>query len=181
MFSRPNTAIMIEGMSYFYSTDEYTPSLLFSYYNGHSAAAASNNYEFVILDQKGKILKRVKRDTPEERFDSSEKEYLARQIREIKDWPNHVKRKLIDRIPKYKNYLNRILLSDKHIYIFRVKEDVSDEDSDVPVDIFSLSGSFLGNIKMEKTPLFISGSFMYFKVESDSDDLILEKYKYQLK
>lgn len=180
LFVKPNINVVVEGMNYFYSSGEYSPSLVFSYFNGYSVAALSNKYEFIILDQKGKILKRVNRDIQAQKINDSERKYLERQITEIKNLPANVKRTLIDRIPTYKNYFYKILLSGKNIFAFRIKEDITDSDGEIPVDIFSLSGEYLGKIEMEQIPILISQSFMYFKSEDDSEDVILKKFKYQL-
>lgn len=163
-----------------YSLEEYTPFLLFSRYQNHSAIGVGNNYEILILNKEGMVISKIKRDIKPQRISSKEKQYFIKEIRDIKKWPYWVIKKIEKKIPKVKSYFGKILISEKYVFVFRIKRDVTDEHSPVPVDIFTISGEFLGSSKINTKPLFISDKYLYISEMNDNDDLILIKFRYQL-
>lgn len=73
----------------------------------------------------------------------------------------------------------KLLLSERYIFVFRVKEDIMDERAFIPVDIFSLRGEFIGTAAFNNQPMLISDKYAYY-VESMGDDLLLVNYSYKI-
>ena len=154
-----------------YAPDEYAPSLLYAHSGNFTAIAISNTYEIIILDNKGNISKKIIRNIKPEKIGKKEKKYYTRDIQKItkkRGWPKSVALKLTKNIPKEKTYFDKILLSPQHVFVVRIKSDITQKDTPYPVDIFSLQGSFIGTVRFMEKPLFISGDKMYF-VKSDKE------------
>jgi hypothetical protein len=181
LLSRPDWEVVgNDGMRYTLSFPEFTPVLLFEYFNGYAAAAITNKYEILLLKD-GKVVRKLTRDVSPAKISSNEKDKFTKEIKDIKDWAPSVKNKFIKGIPKYKNFLRKILISKDYFFAFRVKEDTLKEESPYPVDVFNLSGEYLGSIHMKKFPKLISGKHMYFTETDEDDDLVVVKYSYELK
>lgn len=161
-----------------YSAEEYTPFLLFSRYKNRSAIGVGNIYEISILDEKGAVVSKIKRNTKPQKLNSKEKEYLRKKIGEMRNWPDWVLKKIEKRIPKVKSYFDKIVVAEKYVFVFRTKNDVTDEQSLIPVDIFTMDGKFLGTSKISIKPILISDKFFYFSEIDPDDDLTLTKYRY---
>jgi len=163
-----------------YSAEEYTPFLLFNRYKNRSAIGVGNIYEISILDEKGAVTSKIKRNIKPQKLNSKEKKYLRKKISEMRKWPDWVLKKIEKRIPKVKNYFDKVVVTEKHVFVFRIKNDITDEQSLIPLDIFSIDGKFLGTSKIRAKPISISDKFIYFSEIDPDDDLILTKYRYHL-
>ena len=135
-----------------YGPDVYAPALIFSQYGKYSAVALSSRYEIRILDQKGETTHTLRRNLEPGKISKKEKDYFSRDIAELakkRGWPNNVVRQLIKIIPKEKNFFDGVLVSKQHIFVFRIREDITQETAPLPVDVFTLTGGFLrtGQIK----------------------------------
>jgi len=150
-----------------YTEKEYTPFLLFSRYRDRSAIGVGNHYEILILDKKGKVVSRINRDIKPQRINSREKKYFIKKLGEMENWSRQVIKKFEKKIPKVKTYFDKILISEKHVYVFRIKNDATDEDSPFPIDVFSFEGEFLGTSQIPTKPVLISDTFMYVSLNSD--------------
>ena len=167
-----------------YAPDVYAPTLLFAHSKSHSAVAVSNRYEINILNNKGEIITTIQRNIQPDDVKREEKEYFVKDINEMgkkRKWPKSVIRKIIKNIPKKKNYFDWVLLSEKHVFVFRIRKDISNEPVSIPVDIFSIDAQYLGTASIDKKPLFISEKFMYFVQSDDQGNLYLLKMSYQIK
>jgi len=167
-----------------YAPDVYAPTLLFAHSKSHSVVAVSDRYEIHILNNTGKIMTTIQQDIQPDDIKKEEKKYFVKDIDEMgknRNWPKSVTRKIIKNIPKKKNYFDRVLLSEKHIFVFRIRKDISNELVSIPVDIFSLDGQYLGTASIDKKPLFISEKYMYFVQSDDQGNLYLLKMSYQIK
>lgn len=162
-----------------YTAREYTPSLLFSSYNNRSVAALGNPYEILLLNHKGEVEKRIQRDVKPAKISPKERDYFKKKINGKRNFHDFAKKAFIKKIPSVKNYFTDILLSEKYIFVFRVKEDIMDEKAFIPVDIFSLRGEYMGTAAFNNQPMLISGNYAYY-VESEEDDLVLVKYSYKI-
>jgi len=69
----------------------------------------------------------------------------------------------------------RLLLSDGHLFVFLVKDDVRNEKGPWPVDVFDLPGKFLGSLAMPIKPLLVTGKCLYTVTEED-ENLILTRH-----
>jgi len=167
-----------------YAPDVYAPTLLFAHSKSHSAVAVSNRYEIYILNNKGEITTTVQRNIQPDDIKKEEKKYFVKDINEIekkRNWPRSVISKIIKKIPKKKNYFDWVLLSEKYVFVFRIRKDISNELVSIPVDIFSIDGQYLGTASIDKKPLFISEKYMYFVQSDDQGNLYLQKMSYQIK
>ncbi len=166
-----------------YFREEFAPSLHFAHYGRNSAVGIGDRYDIVILDEKGATINRIRREIQTDSFSRKEKEFFEKDIEEYakeRGWPRSVFRNLVKKIPDKKIFFDKILLTGKHVFVFRIKKDITEEDSPVPVDVFSIKGEFLGVVEMPDKPLHISENYFYF-VRSDKDDnLFLEKAAYRL-
>jgi len=82
--------------------------------------------------------------------------------------------------PEEKVYFDRILLSEKHVFVFRIKEDITEEAKLIPVDIFSIQGDFLGSVQIQGKPIFLSDGYMYFDRSDPEGNIYLEKSAYRV-
>jgi len=166
-----------------FSRAEYTPSLLFAHYGRYSAVSIGDTYDILILDEKGDVSSRIQRQVRPEKFHKKEREYLEEDIKRKgrnRGWPRSVIHKAIKSIPDHKVFIDRILLTEKLVFVFRISEDISDEESPVPVDMFSLTGEFLGPLKLEKKPICISEKHIYVVHTDVSGNLFLKRTEYQI-
>ena len=161
----------------------YSPSLLFAHFGQYSAVAVGDQYNILILDQEGRALRRIQREIQPERISKKEKNYLINNIEAHSiqiGWPKSVIRKIIKKIPDKKVYFDRILLTESHVFVFRIKEDITEDANQIPIDIFSIQGEFLGKCQIEGKPIFLSERYMYFDRSDRDGNLYLEKSTYRI-
>ncbi len=166
-----------------FSRSEFAPSLQFAHSGRFSAVGVGDRYGILILDEKGETVGHIKREILPDSFSKEEREYFEREIRDFskdRGWPGSVVRGLIKKIPDKKIFFDEILLSEKHVFVFRIKKDITEEGSPVPVDIFSIDGQFLGSAEMPGKPLLVSEKHLYFVRSDENDNLYLEKATYRL-
>ena len=161
--------------------NEYTPFLLFNQYKNYSIIGVTNKYEILMVNQAGKIIEKFYRDIKPGIISPKERDYLKNQINNNRNLPDFVKKKFIRKIPRYKNYFNHILISDPYIWIFRIKDNVLEQKSHIKADIFNIDGKFIGTLTVKELPLFISAKHIYFEETNIQEDLLLAKYKYDIK
>ena len=167
-----------------YPRDEFAPAFIFTHSGKHSAIAVSDTYEITLLDNSGKIVGKIERDIPPDRIEKKERDFFAEDIESLskqRDWPKNVIRKILKIIPKEKTFFDRILLTNRYVLVFRIKDDITREESPIPVDVFSKEGDFLGSVSIDNKPIFMSDEYIYF-VKSDKDgNLFLVRMEYQLR
>lgn len=153
-----------------YSSDAYVPALLFGYGGGVGLVGISTLYDLTLLDENGGIIGSIQRDLKPGKISGRERAYLEQEIQEFaraRNWPNRAVRELVKKIPEFKAIIRAVRVTPLNVFVFRVPENVTREDSAMPVDVFSLRGEFLGSTMMNEIPLFISGKAMYL-VEADT-------------
>ncbi len=161
----------------------YSPSLHFAHFGPYSAIAVGDQYNILILDEEGKMLRRIQREIQPEKINRREKKHLINNIEKHANqtgWPTSVTRAIIKKIPQEKLYFDQILLSEKHVFVFRIKEDIAEEAKPIPVDIFSIQGDFLGSSQIEGKPVFLSDEYMYFDRSDPEGNIYLEKSSYRI-
>jgi hypothetical protein len=166
-----------------FARHEYSPSLLFAHFGRYSAVAVGDRYNILILDQEGRILRRIQREIQPERISKQEKKYLINHIEKHSrqmGWPKSVVRKIIKKVPDEKVFFDRILLTEKHVFVFRIKEDIAKDTGQIPVDIFSIQGEFLGTCQVAGKPIFLSDRDMYFDRSDPAGNLYLVKSAYKI-
>jgi len=167
-----------------YGKDEFAPSFIFTHNNNYSALGISQEYDILILNDQGTIHSRIQRDLKPDKFSKKEKEYFSEDLKALakkRGWPDKVVKDLEKIIPDEKNYFNLVLLSEDNVFVFRIPDDITKEDAPVPVDVFTLQGTFLGSTALEDAPIHISIKNMYF-IQSEADGTVcLVKKQYEIK
>jgi hypothetical protein len=166
-----------------YPRAEFAPAFLFSHSGKYSAIAVSDTYEITLLDNNGKNVGSINRDIPHARIEKQERDYFARDIESFskqRDWPKSVTRKILKIIPEEKTFFDRILLTSRFVFVCRIKDDITKEESPVPVDVFSIGGTFLGTVNIADKPIFVSKKYMYFVQSDEEGNLFLVRMDYQL-
>jgi hypothetical protein len=166
-----------------YSREEFAPSLQFAHFGRYSTVGIGDKYDILILDEKGETTSRIRREIPPDNFSKKEKKYFEKDIEEIgkeHGWPRSVVRNLVKKIPEKKIFFSQVLLTEKHVFVFRIKNDITEESGPIPVDIFSVKGEFLGATHVPEKPLHISKNHIYFVRSDEEDNLFLEKTTYKV-
>ena len=166
-----------------YSREEFAPSLQFAHFGRYSAVGIGDKYDILILDEKGETKSHIRRDIQPDKFSKKEKKYFEKDIEELgkeRGWPRSVVRNLVKKIPEKKILFSQVLLTDEYVFVFRTKNDITEESGLIPVDIFSAKGEFLGAAQMPDKPLHISKNHMYFVRSDEEDNLFLEKATYKV-
>jgi hypothetical protein len=166
-----------------YSREEFAPSLQFAHYGRYSAVGIGDKYDILILDEKGETASHIRREIPADSFSKKEKDYFEEDIVDLgkeRGWPRSVVRNLIKKIPDKKIFYSQVLLTDEHVFVFRISNDITEESGPFPVDIFSVRGEFLGSTLIPDLPLHISHNHVYFVRSDEEDNLFLEKATYKV-
>jgi hypothetical protein len=166
-----------------YSQEEFAPSLQFSHSGRFSAIGIGDRYDILILDEKGNSINHIQREVQPDRFSKKEKTYFEKDIEELgkeRGWPRSVLRNLVKKIPDKKIFFNQVLMTEEHVFVFRIKSDITEETGPIPVDIFSIKGEFLGATQVPDKPLHISENHIYFVRSDDQDNLFLEKASFKV-
>jgi hypothetical protein len=161
-----------------YSMSEFAPALLFAHSGRYSALGIGDKYDILILDEDGQTIARLNREIQPERFSKREKKYIEKEIEaygEERGWPGSVIRDLVKKIPDRKIFFDQILMNEKIVLVFRIRLDISSKTAQVPVDIFTVKGEFLGTCRMPDKPLAISENHFYFVRSDEQANLFLEK------
>jgi hypothetical protein len=167
-----------------YGPDTYAPALAFDHSSPLSAAAVSSRYEITLLDEQGQVVKTLCRDIEPPALSKAEINYFKQDIRkraQRRGWPDGVVKDLQKLIPKHKMFFNRILLSGKHLFVFRIPDDITRPNTPVTADIFKTDGEFLGSSQLPETPIHISADYMYFVRTSPDDNVYFVQRSYVLK
>lgn len=184
--SPPNYATLeLNGqkLRYTLTRSEFSPTLVFDYYDGRSCAGMTRNYEILVLDGNGKVTAKIKRDTPQPTFTAKEKEFLKESINAMSRTPEPARRDAIKKIPEVKNFFYDVKISDRFVFVFRVGVDVSKENAPVPADVYTLDGKSYGSVEFPagETVLRITHKYVYTRKTDADDNLLVTKYKYSLK
>ena len=159
--------------------EEYTPFFVFNQYRDYSILGVSDKYE-IFLIKNGNVISTIRMDKKLVAISGSEKEYFKRIINSDNKLPDFARKKFVRKIPCCKNYFNHLRLSDKYIWVFKVKEDVTVRSSLIPVDLYGMDMEFKGTLLIRELPHYISSKFIYLVDIDKEDDLILTKYTYVL-
>lgn len=159
--------------------EEYTPFFLFSQYKNYAVIGVTDKYEILLLTD-GKVTGKITRNIKPGLISTDEREYVKNIIRTNHKLPDFAKKKFVKKIPGYKNYFNHLLISDQWVWIFRIKENITDDNTLIPVDLYGIDTAFKGKLFIKKLPYFISKKYIYFVDTNDEDDLILTKYSYSI-
>lgn len=163
-----------------YFNDAYTPAFLFCQYKNYFALGISHRYEILVRDVSGKQSYKISRQIEPARIQPQERAGFIRLIEEHRSLPEVAKKQFLKKIPACKNHLGGIRIAGHYLWAFRVKENTLEEAAPVPVDLFTLSGEFLGSVRLRKIPLHISPKYIYFDDTTDREDLVVTVCHYRL-
>lgn len=162
-----------------YFAEEYTPFFVFCQYQDYAAIGVSNKYE-ILLMKNVKELAKISRNEAPTPIKANEKKHFTEIIKTNYKLPDFAKKKFLKKIPPYKNYFNHILISDQYIWVFRIKDDITEDTAMIPVDLFGIDSLFKGKVYIQALPHYISKKYIYV-VDTDSEDnLILIRYSFTL-
>lgn len=170
-----------KGFSINFSDKEFTPKLYAAHCGKLSVAAKGEEYKILIFNSSGKIIRTILKDIKRSKMSSKERAHFVNEIRAEKEYSTAVKTGLINIIPYEKNIIGGVMISDKYILVERIKDDVSDMETPVPVDVYDLNGKLLGVLKMKHFPLLMTKSHIYTKEKDEDENLMAVKYSYRLK
>jgi hypothetical protein len=183
LFTLPDISITIQRgdrrARYNVRVHECTPVILFNHFKEYSAAGFSKDYNILILDRQGKRIAHLKRNIKPQKTTLEEKAGFTNAIQGTR-LPDDIKKAAIRQLPETKNIFDHLLISHQYVYVFRIKEDVTDTEASYPVDLFSLEGKYLGAMTMKDKPLLVTEKYMYILETDEEDNLFLVKYAYQL-
>ncbi len=166
-----------------YSREEFAPSLQFAHFGRFSAIGVGDKYDILILDEKGNTINHLQREVPADKFTKTEKAFFEKDIERLgkeRGWPRSVVRSLVKKIPDKKIFFDQVLMTEEHVFVFRIKSDITNETGPFPVDISTVKGEFLGATHLPKKPIHISGDHLYFVRSDEQDNLFLEKAAYKV-
>ncbi|MDQ1353664.1 MAG: hypothetical protein QG657_3970 [Acidobacteriota bacterium] len=175
--------IMEDGMRYSLSFDELTPHLIFGGYKSFAVVGKSDCYKLKIINDRGQVIKEIGRNVKGSPLTTKENQHFSQEINDIKEWSPQVKKAFHELIPTEKMYYKKVMITSRYVFVFRIKEDTTDQKSPYPVDIFEIDGKFLGEVSMPALPMLVSDKYIYFREGDNGDEdapLYLSKYSYNL-
>ncbi len=160
--------------------NEFVPGLIYSNASKYTAIAKSNNYNIKILDNDGVVVNEIKRDIKKSLISKTERVYVIKNdIKPLKVAPMY-KTGLKKLIPLEKNFINNISISNKYVFVERIKEDFTKLKTLVPIDVFKIDGEFLGQIELKSLPLLITKKHLYFLDNDKEENIIIKKYLFDM-
>ena len=163
-----------------FATPEIAPSFVFNRFKNRFVVAKNNQYEFSLYNSQGNIVSTIKRDIKPQKLSAKERDYLLNKMKEERDWPDWIMKIIRKNISKTKTFFDKIRVSEKYIFVFRVRENITDQNCLFPVDVFDLDGNFLGTTSLANQPLFVSDSSLYVVAYDEADNLLFRKFKYKI-
>ncbi len=166
-----------------FSRSEFAPSLQFAHAGRYSVVGIGDRYDILVLNEEGETISHIRKEIQPESFSKKEKKYFESEIETLgkeHGWPRSVIRSLIKIIPDKKIFFDYVLMTEKYVFVFRIKNDISMETGPIQVDIFSVKGEFLGTAHVSDRPLYISENYIYFVRSDERDNLFLEKASYKV-
>jgi len=154
-----------------YGRPAYSPGLMYAQNAGLTALAVSDAYRIRLLDGKGDASAVIEREVEPQELSRDERRFFEDEFTEfgkMRGWPESVVRDIIKKLPRTKVYFDSILLSPAHVFVCRIRDDITKEGDEFPVDVFNAAGEFLGTGSLPERPLFVSRTRMYFE-RSDAD------------
>ncbi len=141
--------------------------------------ADSQRYHFGVYTKEGqKIFEVEESKRTMGSFSDEEMEKISGDFPELKARNHVLLKKLLDQLKNRKNVISTIKLTEDHIFVFCVSDDITKKDI-YPVVIYNSKGNIVSSVFFRKIPITIWKDYAYY-IESDKNDepIIL---KYQLK
>ncbi len=166
-----------------YASDEYVPPLLFDSAAGTAATGTGDRYEIHLLDETGREKGVVRRDIAPLPIGRREREVLEKRVQEhaaAHKFPAAVARTLAGKIPSVRNLIKAVRVSPRFLFVVRPAPDLSTADTALPVDVFTLTGLYLGTLTLPGIPIAVTARAMYYVRSDDSGIEYLECVPFSL-
>jgi hypothetical protein len=166
-----------------YGRPAFSPGLLYAHNGGLTALAVTDVYRIQLLDGAGDVRAQIERKVEPAELSRGERRFLEKEFKEfgkMRGWPESVVRDIIRHLPENKVYFDRILLSETHVFVCRIRNDISGKGERFPVDVFATSGEFLGTGALPEEPIFVSAARMYFASSDQDGNVWLTVREYDL-
>ena len=89
-------------MMFNFGRPEIAPSFMFSRYKDRFIVALNTQYEFSVRDIQGKTLATMGREVKREKLSTAERDYLLKNMKEERDWPDWIMGLIRKNMPKTK-------------------------------------------------------------------------------
>ncbi len=179
----PNYAVST-GRGYLAPTIPFVGGHSFVETNGkYCLFGEGEKFNVRLVDKNGKIISSVKKDYPKKILAQKEREMLIDDLMEY--FPGKKERPKFEKLLnnyKVKNYIHKLLLSEKYFFVFSVPEDICVKNR-FPVEIYNFKGVFIKKIYFPKVPYKILGNYAYViekKELEDDEEIKIVKYRIDL-
>lgn len=166
-----------------YASDIYVPEFLFDHNRSLSAVGISGRYRIVLLDEAGREVGTLARETGPQKISARERAFLEGELAgfvKSKGWPARVGRELAKKIPAVKNPVRAVRVAPDRVFVFRSAADISRSGAPAPVDVFSRRGELIGTAGTAEVPLHVSDKAMYFVRTDNGGNVFLERRPYSI-
>jgi len=125
--------------------------------------ALSSKYELYVVDTKGDLLLKIRKQEAPQKFSRRERNKILSRF-------NTKIRKNV-KLPRFKPFFKKIISdSDGRIYVQRTRSPLS-ENEEYVYDIFSKDGHYLYQSRYAKDPVVIKNGFFYTVVKDPETDI----------
>jgi hypothetical protein len=167
-------------MSYRIRIPDSTPDLIHCHAQKLNALAFSKDYLVKLVDEKGVLLATIRQDVQPQSFNPREKAETVELIKGMRI-PPPVKDAAIEQMPTSKNIIDNVFITDRFVWVVRVKDDLTQRSAPFPVDLYDHKGHFQGKLTLPQYPLWIDSSHYFSIHRNDEDDILIEQYSYEMK
>jgi hypothetical protein len=183
LFTLPDDTIRVNmdgtQMSYRIRIPDSTPNLIHCHAQKLNAMAFSKDYQVKLVDEKGALLATIKQDVQPQPFNPREKAETVELIKGMRI-PPPVRDAAIEQMSKTKNIIENVFITDRFVWVVRVKDDLTKRSDPFPVDLYDRKGRFLRKVTLPQYPLWIDARFYFSLHRNDEDDVLIEQYSYEL-
>jgi hypothetical protein len=159
----------------------YSPYLIFTRLGNYTAIGVSNKYEIKIVKTDGSPMTSISRKITADTITEAERVYFEKEVLENRKLQQNLTRIFIKKIPEYKNFYNSIILSNKYVWVSRLRKNAIDEESLYDVDIFDYHGTYKGTFQLKDDLFYAGDKYLYFTKSDKDDNLLVIKQGYTLK
>lgn len=183
LFTLPNDSIQVNmdgtRMSYRVRIPDSTPNLIHCHAQRLNAMAFSKDYLVKLVDEKGVLQATIRQDVQPQPFNPGEKAETVDLIKGMRI-PPPVRDAAIEQMPTSKNIIDNVFITDRFVWVVRVKDDLTKRSAPFPVDLYDRKGRFLCKLTLPQYPLWIDSRYYFSLHRNDEDDILIEQYSYEL-
>ncbi len=183
---------IVESPNYAINTGSGYIAPAIPYVGGHSFFEVNGDYCLIgegekfnvrLLDKKGNQIFAITKNKSPLKLKDKERKLLVNKVLQI--LPGNRDLKKVERLISYyevKNFIHKLLISEKYIFIFIVPGDISVQGI-FPVEIYNFQGKMIRKLNFPKVPNKISNDIAYIvekKFVDDEEEIRIAKYKMNL-